>query len=147
VPRSLENVDGCSGDDMSKFLARQVLGMDLPKFSGDVKKWPTFITTFRRKIFDFGFSDSENTERLRKCLSGSARNCVKMILMLSKDAEKAITMLTRNYGRSEKIVEQLLEEAKAQKDHLMFRSFQLNNFFLFFFILFLRFDVNASITD
>jgi hypothetical protein len=53
-------------------------------------------------------------ERLRKCLSGPARDCVKMIL-LTNDAENAIVMLKRNYGRSEKIVEQLLEEAKAQK--------------------------------
>jgi hypothetical protein len=29
--------------------------------------------------------------------------------VLGNDAEKAIAMLTRNYGRSEKIVEQLLE--------------------------------------
>jgi hypothetical protein len=38
VPRSRMNVDGCSHNDMSKFLARQVLGMDLPKFSGDVRE-------------------------------------------------------------------------------------------------------------
>jgi hypothetical protein len=101
VPRSLENVDGCSRIGMSKVLARQMLEMDLPKFSGDVKEWPTFITTFRRTTFDCEFSGSENMERLRKCLSGP-------------------------------LLEQLLEEAKAQKDHLMFRSFQLNKFFLFF---------------
>jgi hypothetical protein len=108
------NVDGCSRNDMSKFLARQVLGMDLPKFSSDVKEWPTFITTFSRTTFDCGFSDSENMERLRKCLSGPVRDCVKMIL-LTNDAENAIVMLKRNNGRSEKIVEQLLEEAKTQK--------------------------------
>jgi hypothetical protein len=68
-----------------------VLGMDLHNISGDVKEWPTFFTTFRRITFDFGFSDSENMERFRKCLLGPARNCVKMIL------------LTTNYGRSEEI--------------------------------------------
>jgi hypothetical protein len=101
------NVDGCSRNDMLKFLARQVLGMDLPKLSG-------VISTFSRITFDCEFSDSENMERLRKCFSGPARDCVKMIL-LTNDAENAIVMLKRNYGRSEKIVEQHLEEAKAQK--------------------------------
>jgi hypothetical protein len=66
VPKSMVNVDGCSRNDMSKFLARKVLGMDLPKFSGNIKEWPTFITTFRRKTFDCGFSDSDNMERHRK---------------------------------------------------------------------------------
>jgi hypothetical protein len=28
-------------DDVSKLLTRQVLGTDLPKFSGDPKEWPT----------------------------------------------------------------------------------------------------------
>jgi hypothetical protein len=58
VPRCVMNVDGFSRNDTSKFLARQVLGMHLPKFSGNVKEWPTFITTFRRTTFDCGFSDS-----------------------------------------------------------------------------------------
>jgi hypothetical protein len=39
VPRILVTVSGSSRNDMSKFLARQVLGMDLPKISGDVKEW------------------------------------------------------------------------------------------------------------
>jgi hypothetical protein len=37
------------------------------------------------------------------------------VCQVEKNAEKAIAMLKRNHGRSEKIVEQLLEEAKAQK--------------------------------
>jgi hypothetical protein len=57
-------------DDVSKLLVRQVLGMELlPKFSGDAKEWPTFITTYRRTTADCGFSESENMERLRKCLN------------------------------------------------------------------------------
>jgi hypothetical protein len=81
---------------MSKFLARQVFRINLPKYSGDVKKW---------------------------LFSGTARNCVKMIL-LTNDTEKVIAMLTRNYGRSEKIVEQLLEEAKTQKPVTNSNDFQ-----------------------
>jgi hypothetical protein len=63
---------------------------------------------------DCEFSDGETMERLRKCLSDPARNCDKMIL-LTNDSEKAKTMLKRNYGSAEKIVEKLLGGAKAQK--------------------------------
>jgi hypothetical protein len=35
-----------------KLLARQVLGIDFPKFFGDVKEWLTFITTSRRTTKD-----------------------------------------------------------------------------------------------
>jgi hypothetical protein len=55
-------------NDVSNLLPRQILGIYLQKFSGDVKEWPTFITTYRRTIKDCDFSESENMERLRKCL-------------------------------------------------------------------------------
>jgi hypothetical protein len=48
-------------NDVSKLLGRQALGIDLPKFSGDVKEWPTF-----------------NSKMLLRCLKrimvGSARS-------------------------------------------------------------------------
>jgi hypothetical protein len=46
------------------------------------------------------------------------------MILLMNDAEKVIAMLTRNYGRSEKIVEQLLEEAKTQKPVTNSNDFQ-----------------------
>jgi hypothetical protein len=39
---------------------------------------------------------------------------VRMVL-LTNDAEKVISMLERNFGGSNRIIEQLLEEAKLQK--------------------------------
>jgi hypothetical protein len=101
-------------NDVSKLLARQVLDIDLPKFSGDVKEWPTFITTYRRTTKDCNFSESEDMERLRKCLLDPPRNCVRMIL-LTYYAEKAIAMLEKNYGGYCKIIEQLMEEVRLQK--------------------------------
>jgi hypothetical protein len=53
-------------------------------------------------------------ERLRKCLLDPARNCVRMIL-LTNNAEKTIAMLEKNYGGLEKIIEQLMEEVRLQK--------------------------------
>jgi hypothetical protein len=63
-------------NDVSKLLARQVLGIDLSKFSGDAKEWPTFFTTYRKTTKDCDFSESENMVRLRKCLLDPDRNCV-----------------------------------------------------------------------
>jgi hypothetical protein len=54
-------------------------------------------------------------ERLRKCLAGSARVCGQMIL-LTNDAERAVKNLKKNYGSSETILEQLLNEVKCSKD-------------------------------
>jgi hypothetical protein len=83
--------------------------------SGDAKEWPTFITmTCRRTTKGCDFSESENMERLGKCLLDQARNCVRMILLTNK-AEKAIAMLEKNYGGFDKIIEQLMEEVRLQK--------------------------------
>jgi hypothetical protein len=62
-----------------------------------------------------GFSTSEKMERLRECLTGPVRDCVKMIL-LTNDAEKAVKILQRNYGNSEVILEQLMNDVKYSKD-------------------------------
>jgi Protein of unknown function (DUF1759) len=116
---------GARMDDVSKLLARQVLGMDLPKFSGDAKEWPTFITTYRRTTVDCGFSESENMERLRKCLLDPAKHCVRLrMVLLTNNAEKVISMLANNFGGSNRIIEQLLEEAKLQKSVKNSKDFQ-----------------------
>jgi hypothetical protein len=81
-------------NDVSKLLARQVLGIDLPKFSGDVKEWPNFITTYRRTTKDGDFLESKNMDRLRECILGPARNCVRMIF-LTNNAEKLLRCLKR----------------------------------------------------
>jgi hypothetical protein len=62
-------------NEVYKLLARQVLGIDLPKFSGDAKEWPNFIMTYRRTTKDCNLLESENMERLQKCLLDTARNC------------------------------------------------------------------------
>jgi hypothetical protein len=76
-------------DQISKLSTRHILEFEYLKFAGDVKEWPAFITTYNRTTKDCDFSTSENMERLRKCLAGSARECVKMIL-LTNDAERVV---------------------------------------------------------
>jgi hypothetical protein len=61
-------------------LARKILGLDLPKYSGEAREWPSFVTTYRRTMDDCQFTESDNMERLRKSLEGKVRKCVKMVL-------------------------------------------------------------------
>jgi hypothetical protein len=77
-------------------LAKQILGLHLPKLSGEaIREWPSFVTTYRRTTDDSQFTESENTETLRKSLAGKARQCVKMVL-LTNNAERVIEILRRN---------------------------------------------------
>jgi hypothetical protein len=111
-------------NDVSRLLGRQVLDIDLPKFSGDVREWLTFIETYRRTTEDSNISESENMECLWKCLLDPARSCVRMVL-LTNNAEKAIAMLEKNYVGFDKIIEQLMEEIRLQKQVKDYSDFQL----------------------
>jgi hypothetical protein len=68
-----QRVDTTFTTDMKKLLTRQVLGTSLPKFSGDVAQWPSFLATYRRTTDECQFSSGENMQRLRDCLVGPAR--------------------------------------------------------------------------
>jgi hypothetical protein len=52
-----------------------------------------------------------------------ARNCVRIIL-LKNNAEIDIAMLEKNYGGFDKIIEQLIEEVRLQKQVKDSRDFQ-----------------------
>jgi hypothetical protein len=58
--------------------------------------------------------ESENKERLQKCLLDPARSCVRMIL-LTNNVKQAIAMLEKNYGRFDNFIEQLMVEVRLQK--------------------------------
>jgi hypothetical protein len=61
MPQNFVNIgDKTHLNDVSKLLARQVLGIDLPKFSGDVKERMTFITTYKKMTKDCDSLESEN---------------------------------------------------------------------------------------
>jgi hypothetical protein len=43
----------CQQDsDVKMLLARQILGLNLPKLSGEAREWPSFVTTYRRTTDD-----------------------------------------------------------------------------------------------
>jgi hypothetical protein len=85
----------------------------MPKFSGETREWPSFVTTYRRTTDDCQFMESENMERLHKSLEQKARQCVKMVL-LTNNAEQVIEILRKNYGNSDFILYQLIEEVQQQ---------------------------------
>jgi hypothetical protein len=62
-------------------------------------------------------------ERLRKSLEGKARQCVKMVL-LTNNAERVIDILQMNYGYSDVILNQLIEEVQQQCPVIESRHFQ-----------------------
>jgi hypothetical protein len=96
------NVDpgNCQRDpDVKMLLARQILGLDLPKFSGEDAQRMTL--SLRR------------VKRWRECKESKARQCVKMVL-LTNNAERVIEIRRRNYGNSDVILNQLIEEVKQQ---------------------------------
>jgi hypothetical protein len=70
----------CQQDpDVKLFLARQILGLDLYKFSGEAREWPSFVTNYRHTMDNSQFTESEYMERLRKSLEGKTRQCVSML--------------------------------------------------------------------
>jgi predicted nucleic acid-binding protein len=62
-------------------------------------------------------------ERLRKSLESKARKCVKMVL-LTNNAERVIEILRRNYGNSNVMLNQLIEEVQQQCPVMKSRHFQ-----------------------
>jgi Protein of unknown function (DUF1759) len=98
--------------NVEKLLTRQVMGTNLPKFSGEVSQWPSFLATYLRTTIDCQFSDPENMQRLRDCLEGRARKCVNMIL-LTNESEGVIEKLKQNFGNMDRILSELQDEISA----------------------------------
>lgn len=68
-----------SSEETRKFMARQVLGKDLPVFNGKAEEWATFISSFENTTKECGFTDVENLGRLQKCLKGEAHESVGLV--------------------------------------------------------------------
>jgi hypothetical protein len=76
-----------------------------------------------RTTDDCQFTESKNMERLRKSLEGKARQCVK-IMLLTNNAGRVIEILRSNYGNSDVILNQLIEEVQQQCPVTKSRHFQ-----------------------
>ena len=92
---------------LDRYIARQIMGKDLPNFSGEVTEWPLFISTYRQSTLDCGYSQSENVTRLRRSLKGEALEAVRALLMTSQ-ADKIIAILERRFCRPEYVIQALM---------------------------------------
>lgn len=109
-------------DNLDKFLTRQGIDKDLPIFSGHYEEWPNFIAQYKVTTNICKFSDAENLIRLQKCLKGEAKETVQALLISPLNIQKIITTLSNRFGRSEYIIETLLEKVRT------FQTFKDDNF-------------------
>jgi hypothetical protein len=117
-----QHIDSTFANDVQKLIKRRVLGTNLPKFSGDVAEWPSFLITYRRTSSECQFSNRENVQRLQDCLEGAARKCVCRTLATG-DAERVILVLKEHYGNAEVILKQLHSDIAALTTSKSFRVF------------------------
>lgn len=101
-----------SSEETKKFMARQVLGKDLPVFNGKPEEWASFISSFENTTKECGFTDVENLGRLQKCLKGEALESVQCLLSRPENVSHVIQTLRMRYGRPEAIIESLIAKAK-----------------------------------
>ncbi|XP_053692317.1 uncharacterized protein LOC128740775 [Sabethes cyaneus] len=94
----------------TQIAARQVLGKDLPVFSGNPEDWPIFISNFEQSTATCGYSDAENLVRLQRCLKGNALESVKSRLLLPGSVPNVIQTLRILFGRPELLIRSLLNK-------------------------------------
>lgn len=97
-----------------QIAARQIL-KELPNFDGKPKSWPKFISSFQRSTDLCGFSDSENLERLSRCLQGSAYAAVESSLTLEDNVPRILEILELLFGKPEYIINSLIDDMRKSK--------------------------------
>ncbi|XP_062714917.1 uncharacterized protein LOC134291324 [Aedes albopictus] len=95
-----------------QIAARQVVGKDLPHFSGNPTDWPMFISSFEQSTVTCGYSNAENLVRLQRCLTGHARESVSSRLLLPANVPHVISTLRMLYGRPELLIRSLHEKIR-----------------------------------
>ncbi|XP_053687000.1 uncharacterized protein LOC128736541 [Sabethes cyaneus] len=103
---------GQNGPTPQQIAARQSLARDLPQFSGDPAEWPIFIANYEYTTAACGYTLGENMLRLQRCLKGPALETVRSRLVLPGTVPQVIEALRRRYGRSELLINALLEKVR-----------------------------------
>lgn len=87
--------------------------LELPEFSGDPQDWPLFIKMFENSTKKYDVSQEHNLRRLRKYLTGKARELVHSLLVLPESVPEVIDNLQMRFGRPDRIIRQLRDEIKV----------------------------------
>lgn len=98
----------------AQIASRHVVSKDLPFFHGNPEQWPMFISRFDNSTALCGFSDSENLDRLQKCLKGKAYEAVRSRLLTAESVQGIMSTLKLLYGRPELIVNTLMIKIRAE---------------------------------
>ncbi|XP_062538818.1 uncharacterized protein LOC134207116 [Armigeres subalbatus] len=100
------------GPTNRQLAARQVMGKDLPVFSGRPEEWPIWVSNFERSTATCGFSQDENLIRLQRCLKGPALEMVRGRLLTPASVPHVIKTLQLRYGRPETLIRALTEKIR-----------------------------------
>ena len=107
--RTVDDEEDHDNSGMKRYIARQAMGQDLLTFSEEISEWTLFIIIFRIATEACKFSDVENMALFQKSLKGEARQAVKALLMMR--FEKVFEILERRFGRSEFIIQEIMQKA------------------------------------
>lgn len=88
-------------------LMKQAQIEDLPKFAGNVKKWPLFLAVYNRTTQVASIDDVLNVGRLTKALEGEARALVIDRLTFVLSSRGISKTLKRRYGREDEMIKTL----------------------------------------
>lgn len=105
--------------------------LSVPKFSGDLRDYPSWRQTFRHTMAKYCPDNEEQLQRLKEAVSPSVKNDI--VHCLSVDT--AFKVLDRNYGNEDELMSILLKDIKSCKlakngdaKSLKALAFELNNF-------------------
>ncbi|XP_037024126.1 uncharacterized protein LOC119066014 [Bradysia coprophila] len=110
VGQPLSQQPSNSTDIMTRLIARQVIGKELPNFYGDPQDWLLFRSQYERTTATCLYTGEENIFRLRKCLKGDALTAVKSLLVSPNNSQAVMGILERRFGRPEDIIKSLIKE-------------------------------------
>ena len=98
--------------NLDTFIARQGAG-PLPSFSGTPAEWPVFIQIYESSTNTCNYNDAENLARLQMSLKGKAKTPMQSLLALPANVPTIIETLKLHYGRSDLIIETLIDQVQA----------------------------------
>ncbi|XP_077272830.1 uncharacterized protein LOC143903247 [Temnothorax americanus] len=79
--------------------------IQLPQFSGEYEKWPSFRDVFRSVIGDqSSISAVERLHYLRSCLKGPAENLIQSLTITSENYDRAWAILSKHYENKRELI-------------------------------------------
>lgn len=99
-------------NDLRDFIARQSIPQQLPQFSGDPIEWPCFYSEYINSSKICNFSQYENLNRLKRALTGNAKETVQSLLILPENVDKIIDILKNRFGKPQHIIRYLIDKVR-----------------------------------